>query len=153
MHAEKVKTGRIAGVVAWLVAIVVATSVLAHAAGAAPANPASPAQPPTDERVQALALQWFNAMQSGQIDRSQLAPDYSAQLSDDAVRELSQYLKDHAYGAPPSGTQILRTRTIDEQKFYVVKIIFPRGDAASLMLGFNATGQITGVTFMSMAGD
>ncbi len=153
MYAVEAKTWKIAGVVGRFVAVVVATSLWALAANAATTNPASPPRPPTGERVKTLALQWFNAMQSGQIDRSQLAPDYSAQLSDDAVRALAQYLKDHAYGAPPIGTQILRTRAIGEQTFYVVKIIFPRGDAASLMLGFNSTGQITGVTFMSMAGD
>ncbi len=40
-----------------------------------------------------------------------------------------------------------------DQTFHVVKIAFPRGDAASLMLGFNARGKITGITLMSMAGD
>jgi len=136
-----------------LAAVAVATSLFAHAAVAAPVDSTSPGGPRTDEQVKALALQWFNAMQSGQIDRSQLAPDYSTQLSDDAVHELAQYLKDHAYGTPPIGTQVLRSRAIGEQTFYVVKIIFPRGDAASMMFGFNAGGQITGVTFTSMAGD
>jgi hypothetical protein len=122
-------------------------------AGSMPASAASPAGPPTDDSVQALALQWFGEMQSGQIDRAQLTPDYSAQLTDDVVKKTAQYLKDHAYGSEPIGTQILLTRTIGEQKFYVVKIIFPRGDAASLMLGFDTAGKITGVSLMSMAGD
>jgi hypothetical protein len=34
-----------------------------------------------------------------------------------------------------------------------VKIVFPRGDAASLMMGLNADGKITGISLMSMAGD
>ncbi|MGH6812128.1 MAG: hypothetical protein ACREDM_07200 [Methylocella sp.] len=29
----------------------------------------------------------------------------------------------------------------------------PRGDAASLLFGFNAEGKITGIGIMSMAGD
>jgi hypothetical protein len=49
--------------------------------------------------------------------------------------------------------QILRKRASGEQAFYVAKIIFPRGDAASLMFDFNADGKITGVNLMSMAGD
>jgi hypothetical protein len=34
-----------------------------------------------------------------------------------------------------------------------VKIVFPRGDAAGMMMGFNAEGKITGVSLLSMAGD
>jgi hypothetical protein len=44
-------------------------------------------------------------------------------------------------------------RTIGEQTFYLVKLHFPRGDAASLLFGFNAEGKITGIGIMSMAGD
>jgi hypothetical protein len=40
-----------------------------------------------------LAMKWFGNMQSGNIDRSQLTPEYSAQLADTAVQETSQYLK------------------------------------------------------------
>jgi hypothetical protein len=32
-------------------------------------------------------------------------------------------------------------------------LLFPRGDAASLLLGFNAERKITGVNLMSTAGD
>ena len=103
--------------------------------------------------MEALALEWFAQMQSGQIDRTQLAAEYSAQLRDDAVRAMSQYLKEYKYGATPPGAQVLKTRTIGEQTFYVVKLIFPRGDAASLLLGVNAERKITGISLMSMAGD
>jgi hypothetical protein len=48
---------------------------------------------------------------------------------------------------------ILLSRTIGEQTFYLVKLHFPRGDAASLLFGFNAEGKITGIGIMSMAGD
>jgi hypothetical protein len=57
------------------------------------------------------------------------------------------------YGASPKSDQILQTRTIADQKFYLVKLIFPRGDAASLLIGFGADGKITGINLMSMAGD
>jgi hypothetical protein len=103
--------------------------------------------------VETLALEWFAQMQTGQIDRTQLAADYSAQLTDDAVQAMSRYLKEYKYGTSPTSAQVLKTRTIEEQTFYVVKLVFPRGDAASLLLGFNAEGKITGITLMSMAGD
>ena len=57
------------------------------------------------------------------------------------------------YGAAPKSAEILRSRTIADQKFYLVKLIFPRGDAASLLIGFDAQGKITGINLMSMAGD
>ena len=107
----------------------------------------------TDKSVETLGLEWFAQMQAGQIDRTQLAAEYNAQLTDDAVQAMSRFLKEHDYGASPFGAQVLKTRTIGEQTFYVVKLVFPRGDAASLLLGFNAEGKITGINLMSMAGD
>ena len=44
------------------------------------------------------------------------------------------------------GRNASSTRMIGEQTFYVVKIIFPRGDAASLMFGLNTEGKITGIS-------
>ncbi len=56
-------------------------------------------------------------------------------------------------GASPTGAKILQTHATRDQNFYVVKLIFPRGDAASLLFGFDAAGKITGITLLSMAGD
>ena len=47
----------------------------------------------------------------------------------------------------------MQKRSVDNQTFYKVKLIFPRGDAASLLFGFDVEGKITGVAIMSMAGD
>ena len=135
-------------VVISLVAALLAGSVAA-ALGASP----PPSNVPTENSVETLALEWFAKMRTGQIDRTQLAADYSAQLTDDAVQAMSRYLKEYEYGASPTGAQVLKTRTIGEQTFYVVKLVFPRGHAASLLLGFNAEGKITGISLMSMAGD
>jgi hypothetical protein len=107
----------------------------------------------SEKRVEAIALQWFEQMRTGQIDRTQLTAEYSAQLTDDAVKKMSAYLNEYKYGASPTGAQILRTRTIGEQTFYDVKLTFPRGDAASLLFGFNTERKITGIALMSMAGD
>jgi len=92
-------------------------------------------------------------MQSGNIDRTQLSADYSTRLSDDAIVEMSRYLKEHNYGVPPSRAEILEKRQTRNQTLYVVKLDFPRGDAASLLLGFDYEGKITGVSLLSMAGD
>jgi hypothetical protein len=107
----------------------------------------------TEKSVEDLALQWFERMRTGQIDRAQLAPAYSAQLTDDAVQGMAQYFKHYDYGVPPSSAKLLQTRTIGDQTFYLVKLIFPRGDATTLMFGFNDADKITGITLMGLAGD
>jgi hypothetical protein len=127
--------------------------VLASGVVAMPAAVQAQANVLTEKSVEAIALQWFEQMRTGQIDRTQLTAEYSDQLTDAAVKEMSAYLNEYKYGASPIGAQILRTRSVGEQTFYDVKLTFPRGDAASLLLGFNAEGKITGIALMSMAGD
>ena len=107
----------------------------------------------TPEGVEALALHWFAKMRSGEIDRSQLAPEYDAHLTDHAVEQMSRYLKAYEFGALPLEAHVLQTRESGSQTFHVMKIVFPRGDAASLMMGFSTEGKITGVSLLSMAGD
>jgi hypothetical protein len=48
---------------------------------------------------------------------------------------------------------VLRSRSTDDQTFYLVELVFPRGDAAAMLVGFDTQGQITGIDFVSMAGD
>jgi hypothetical protein len=109
------------------------------------------ADPPAADDVKAMALRWYTQTQAGQLDRTQLTAAYSAQLTDDAVRAMTRNV--NLYGASPTRAEILQSRTMGDQKFYLVKLIFPRGDAASLLIGFDAEGKITGINFMSMAGD
>ncbi len=127
--------------------------VVSNGVTAAPNLVSTQATALTDKSVETIALQWFRRMRTGQIDRAQLAPQYSAQLTDDAVHKMSVYLTEYKYGASPTGAKILRTRTAGDQTFYDVKLTFPRGDAASLLFGFNEAGKITGIVLMSMAGD
>jgi hypothetical protein len=103
--------------------------------------------------IRGFALRWFEKMRVGEIDRSQLSQEYSLHLTDDAIHEMSKFLKEYEYGASPLGAQVLLKRSSGDQTFYIIKIAFPRGDAASLMFGFNADGKITGINLMSMAGD
>ena len=152
------KTGRnivirLRGLLRFLPATLLFGGVLAIGVAAAPAAIQAQATVQTEKTVEVIALQWFEQMRTGQIDRTQLTPEYSAQLTDDAVKKMSAYLNEYKYGASPTGAQVLRTRTVGEQTFYDVKLKFPRGDAASLLFGFNAEGKITGIALLSMAGD
>jgi len=133
--------------------VALAIALLAGRAEAALAAPPPTASVRTNSSVEAVALKWFDSMQTGQIDRTQLSADYNAQLTDQAVQGMSRYLKDHDYGVSPKRAEVLQTRTVGEQTFYVVKLLFARGDAGSLLLGFDAQGKISAITLLSMAGD
>jgi hypothetical protein len=124
---------------------------LAVGIAATPANAASPVGMPTDDSVKAFALQWYAQMQAGNFDRSQYAATYGAQLTPEAVRAMSQHL--NQYGASPLRAEIMKKRSVENQTFYLMKFIFPRGDAASLLFGFDAEGKVTGIGVESMAGD
>ena len=117
------------------------------------ANLAGPASAKTDGSVEVFALRWFEQMRVGQIDRTQLAAHYDAHLTEDAVQGMSRFLKAYDYGASPLGAEIARTHSTEEQTFHVVKLVFPRGDAASLLFGFDRAGKVTGVSLLGMAGD
>ena len=107
----------------------------------------------TPKGVEALALHWFAKMRSGEIDRTQLAPEYDAHLTDHAIEQMSRYLKRYEFGHLPLEAHVMHTREASGQRIHVVKIHFPRGDAASLMIGLNDANKITGLSLMSMAGD
>lgn len=124
-----------------------------HAMPITPVNALPTASARTDEHVNTFALQWFAQMRAGQIDRSHLSADYNAHLTDDAVQGMADFLRAYEFGTAPIGAHIMQRRTNGDQAFYLMKILFPRGDAASLLFGFDTTGKITGVTLMSMAGD
>jgi hypothetical protein len=131
--------------------LLVLVSLLAVGIAAAPANAASPVGMPTDDRVRAFALQWYAQMQAGKFDRTQYATAYGAQLTPEAVQAMSQHL--NQYGASPLRAEIMKKRLVENQTFYLVKFIFPRGDAASLLFGFDADGKITGIGVESTPGD
>jgi hypothetical protein len=131
--------------------MMLAAALLTGSVVAAPAEPPQPFGVPTEDAVKALALRWYTQMQAGQLDRSQLNAAYSAQLTDDAVQAMAHNV--NLYGASPTSAAILHSRKMADQRFYLVKLIFPRGDAASLLIGFDAQGKITGLSFASVAGD
>jgi len=59
----------------------------------------------------------------------------------------------NVYGASPLRAEIVRTKKAADQTFAMIKFVFPRGDATSLLFGFDAAGKITGVAVGGMAGD
>jgi hypothetical protein len=139
---------------AWLRRVGVSVLVAGLSAGpVAPARAAaaSPVGASTEASVTAFAMHWFTEMQAGRTDRPQYTPAYGAQVTDDAVKTMSHAL--NQYGATPLRAEIVQTRKIDDQSFYIVKFVFPRGDATSLLFGFDAAGKITGVGVGGMAGD
>jgi hypothetical protein len=140
---------------AWLRRLGVAALVAALSVG--PIAPTrADAQPPdgapTEASVTMWAMQCFKEMQAGRTDRSQYALTYRAQITDDAVTEMSHAL--NKYGASPLRAEIVQTRKKSgEQILYPVKFVFPRRDATSMLFGFDTAGKITGVGIGGMAGD
>jgi hypothetical protein len=84
-------------VVITLLAALLTGSVATALAGSPPPS-SVPTENSVETSVETLALEWFAKMRTGQIDRTQLAADYSAQLTDDAVQAMSRYLKEYEYG-------------------------------------------------------
>lgn len=64
---------------------------------------------------------------------------------------MSRQLK--RYGASPTSARLLRSRTADDQTFYLLKLVLPRGDATAMLVGFDTENRITGIDFLRMAGD
>jgi hypothetical protein len=111
----------------------------------------APASADADAAPTAWAMRWFTEIQAGRTDRAQYAPGFVAEVTDEAVKTMSHDL--NTYGAAPLRAEIMQTGKIGDQTFYVVKYVFPRGDATSLLFGFDAAGKITGVRLESLAGD
>ena len=107
----------------------------------------SPVDANSSNSVKAFTLQWFGHLQAGQIDRTQMMTALNEHLTDDAVKEMARYLK--SYG-PATGDEIVENRRIQNQTFYVVKLFLVRGDALTLLIGFDDDGKVTGITFPSM---
>jgi len=138
----------------WLRRIALSALVAALAIGpiaASRADEAPLAGAPSEARVAAFAMHWFTEIQAGRTDRSLYAPGFAAQVTDEAVQRMSHDLNE--YGAAPLRAEIVQTRKGGEQTFYVLKFVFPRGDATSLLFGFDAAGKITGVALGGLAGD
>ena len=72
-------------------------------------------------------------------------------MTDAAVAGMAHDL--NRYGAAPLRAEIVQTKKDGDQTFATIKFVFPRGDATSLLFGFDAAGKITGIAVGGMAGD
>ena len=106
---------------------------------------------PMGSALTARAMLWFTEMMAGRTDRSQYSADFAPQVTEAAVARIAHDL--NMYGASPLRAEIVQTKKDGDQTFAVVKFVFPRGDATSLMFGFDAADKITGVAVGGMAGD
>ncbi|MGA2637382.1 hypothetical protein [Methylocella sp.] len=131
--------------------LIAALAICPVAPASADADAGPPAAALTDAALTAWAMRWFTEIQAGRTDRTQYAPGFVAEVTDEAVKTMSHDL--NTYGASPLRAEIMQTGKIGDQTFYVVKYVFPRGDATSLLFGFDAAGKITGVRLESLAGD
>ena len=131
--------------------LVLVAALLIGSVGTGHVDPAQSATTSAEDGVRELALRWFLQMQAGKIDRTQYTAAYGAQLTDDAVKSMSHHLNE--YGASPKRAEILQKRSAGTQTLYLVKLIFPRGDAASVLFGLDPQGKITAISIVTMAGD
>ena len=115
------------------------------------ADETPPAAAPTGVALTAWAMHWFTEIMAGRTDRSQYAPAFAPQVTDEAVARMSHDL--NRYGASPLRAEIVQSKKEGDQTFATVKFVFPRGDATSLLFGFDTQGKITGVAPAGMAGD
>ena len=97
------------------------------------------------------AMRWITEVMAGRTERSQYAPAFGPQVTTEAIARMAHDL--NAYGAAPLRAEIVQTKEDGDQAFAVVKFVFPRGDATSLLFGFDAAGKVTGIAVGGMAGD
>jgi hypothetical protein len=115
------------------------------------ADETPPPGAPTGVALTTWAMRWFTKAQASRTDRSQYAPAFAPQVTDEAVARIAHDL--NTYGAAPLRAEIVRSQKDGDQTFAVVKFVFPRGDATSLIFGFDAAGKVTGIAVGGMAGD
>jgi hypothetical protein len=106
---------------------------------------------PASAALTTWAMHWFTEMMAGRTDPSEYAPAFAPQVTDEAVAHISRDL--NRYGAAPLRAEIVQAKKDGGQNFYVLKFVFPRGDATSLLFGFDSAGKITGVALGGLAGD
>jgi hypothetical protein len=120
-------------------------------AGEAPPVATSSGAPLTGSALTTWAMHWFTEMMAGRTDRSQYSASFAPEVTDQAVAGIAHDL--NRYGAAPMRAEIVQTKADGDQTFATIKFVFPRGDATSLLFGFDAAGKITGVAPGGIAGD
>jgi hypothetical protein len=107
----------------------------------------------TADSVQKSAVEWFDRMRTGQIDRTQLTAEYNAQLTNETVETTSRFLQAHGYVGSPTEAKLIDTRTAEDQTLYTVKLSFAGGNAANLQIAVDGDGKIGDISLLSPGGD
>lgn len=128
-----------------------ATMILS--AGLAPSLAAGAPTALAAERVQKSAVEWFDRMRTGQIDRTQLSADFNAQLTDATVETTSRFLQAHGYVEPPTAAKLVGTRTAGDETLYTVKLYFAHGNATNLQISVDDNGKFSDISLLSANGD
>ena len=131
----------------WRCSLVCSRPVLLRSA----APKSAPIAAKTDAELTTWAMRWITEVMAGRTERSQYAPAFAPQVTTEAIARMARDL--NAYGAAPLRAEIVQTKKDGDQTFAVVKFVFPRGDATSLLFGFDAAGKVTGIAVGGMAGD
>jgi hypothetical protein len=115
------------------------------------ADETPPGGAPTGAALTTWAMHWFTEAMAGRTDRSQYAPAFAPQVTDEVIAGIAKDLS--KYGAAPLRAEIVQTKKDGDQTFATLKFVFPRGDATSLLFGFDTAGKVTGVALGGLAGD
>ena len=133
-------------VIRFLVAMLLSCGIGARFAAAGPAAL-------TADSVQKSALEWFDRMRTGQLDRTQLTADFNAQLTDETVETTSRFLQAHGYVEPPAEAKLVDTRTAGDETLYTVRLSFASGKAANLQISVSGDGKISDISLLNTGGD
>ena len=70
-----------------------------------------------------------------------------------AASEREKGVSGKHFSRVPLRAEIVQSKKEDDQTFTTIKFVFPRGDATSLLFGFDAAGKISDVALGGLAGD
>jgi hypothetical protein len=149
MNAFRVCTGA-AAVCLVLSGTLVCTPRPASAASPAPgasptatssSTPAPAASGAVDPKVLTRARSWYDMLESGSIDRSQLTKDMDAAMTPDKVSQIAANLK--LLGTPTSFTQI-DSAAVSAYTVYHYRVGLASG-ALVMTLALDASGKIAGI--------
>jgi len=105
----------------------------------------TPAVTPTpNAEMLSRAKTWFHAMQTGEIDRSQLTSKMNAALTDDIVAQGKAKLQPLG---EPTGFDEVQNGTKGDATFYVYQVTFKDGDVFDFIIAYVADGKVSGLRF------
>ncbi len=116
---------------------------LVSAASAAPPVTSTSVEPIVAPRIMAKAKEWFRRFQTGRIDRSQLQPEVSQQLTQVQVEREGALLR--RFGAP-TDVVFMRSGPVSGAMGYDFLLIFTSGRVAE-SIAFDNKGKIAGIDF------